>query len=89
MLTSSWDVFEMPHQALLRLLQGCMESRDPHGTVPAGCRDDTIRSRWTESPEPTRSHQSFWHEEQVILRESCFGRLLNCSWHCFGRASIR
>lgn len=30
----------------------------------------------------TSSHQSFWQEEQIILGESCFWRLLNCSWHC-------
>lgn len=45
-------------------------------------RDESGGSRWAESPEPTSSHPSFWQEEQIILRESCFWRLLNCSWHC-------
>lgn len=82
MLTSSWDVSEMPHK-----LSGSDEP--PAGAawragIPrhSPCVDETIRSRWTE---PTGSHQSFQHEEQVILRESCFWRLLNCSWHCLGK----
>lgn len=49
-----------------------------------GCGDESSRSCWTEPPEPTRPHPSFWHKEQVILRESCAWRLLNCSWHCLG-----
>lgn len=54
------------------------------GTVWDGTavRDETVGSRWAESPESTSSHQSFWQEEQILLRESCFWRLLNCSWHC-------
>lgn len=56
-----------------------MESRDPTAQSLLGCGDETSRSHWTE---PARCRQSFWHEEQVILRESCFWRLLNCSWHC-------
>lgn len=53
-----------------------------------GCRDETVRSRWTESPEPTRSHQSFWHEEQVILGESWFLEAAELFLALLGRASI-
>lgn len=73
--------------------RGCHGEQGPHGTARHGphsaagasgqpARDETVRSRWAESPESTSSHQSFWQEEQIILRESCFWRLLNCSWHC-------
>lgn len=45
-------------------------------------RDETVGSHRAGSPESTSSHQSSWQEEQILLRESCFWRLLNCSWHC-------
>lgn len=95
MLTSSRDVFEMPCKlsASAELPPGAARRAGTprHGTArsPLGSGskrqpawDETIRSRWAESPESTSSHQSFWQEEQIILRESCFWRLLNCSWHC-------
>lgn len=76
--------------------RGCGESGDPtpsHGTVPTRQRE---RAASPPGMRPsghaglshlnlTSSHQSFWQEEQIILGESCFWRLLNCSWHCSER----
>lgn len=91
-LTSSRDVFEMPCElsASAELLSGAAgragtprraTARSPLGTAsPPGMRPSGHAG--LSHLNLTSSHQSFWQEEQIILGESCFWRLLNCSWHC-------